>query len=568
MSMRVITPRSTSPSVTGRILTPLSAMIVEASARVASGGIMITSFVITSSTVTPALLSASSRYSSQLPRGIMPPRMSRKPGAFTSASLKMRSPSVTMPMSLPLSTTGAPEMPVSAKSLMAASTVSSGPSVGHSSCTISATFISRMSCCSTSIPLIVVLCHYLTGPKNPRSRLPLPPHGLNTDGPPGVEVELDERSVEQDGAARGDRDATPVSEEQGEKVIPFEPDDAVLAAGHAHVGHVRRSTGQDDEIRRGHVRVGPEHGLRPPIEIMAERQLLARGLGVRIDEHEVDALFLQLGDGPVRGLEGRHLRPLYEHASQHVGDAHGYASGPEEAPSRPGVFLSEVGGTHHPAVLFEELPVAFSVKSVISQGQKVGDGEQGRAALARDPAPRGRRVLGVGNDGVEVQLFAQPRHEVEGGGASRGPDHVPDEEQPEAQSSSLTALGRYSSKSVATMLSAGQPVSSVQSSAARPWAQAPALAASYVSIPRERSAPITPDKTSPVPAVARATSPVELTATFSPFTTSVSEPLSSTQQSFSSAAMRAEWSLRADTSPVPDSSNLPSSPACGVSTVG
>src|SRR5829696_5772145 len=152
MSMRVITPWRMSSSTTGRILTLLSAMIVEASAREASVEIMISSLVITSSTVTPALLSASLRYSSQLPSGMRPPRMSRKPGALMSASRKIRSPSVTMPTSLPPSTTGAPEIPDSAKSLIAPSTVSSGPSLGHSSCEISATFKSLMSCCSMSHP--------------------------------------------------------------------------------------------------------------------------------------------------------------------------------------------------------------------------------------------------------------------------------------------------------------------------------------------------------------------------------------------------------------------------------
>src|SRR5215203_1702004 len=152
MSMRVITPWRMSSSTTGRILTLLSAMIVEASAREASGEIVISSLVITSSTVTPALLSASLRYSSQLPSGMRPPRMSRNPGALMSASRKIRSPSVTIPTSLPPSTTGAPEIPDSAKSLIAPSTVSSGPSVGHSSCAISATLNSLMSCCSTFYP--------------------------------------------------------------------------------------------------------------------------------------------------------------------------------------------------------------------------------------------------------------------------------------------------------------------------------------------------------------------------------------------------------------------------------
>src|SRR5215204_3165317 len=173
ISMRVITPRRASPSATGRILTLLSAMMVEASARVASGEMVISSLVITSSTVTPALLSASLRYSSQLPSGMRPPRMSRKPGALMSASRKIRSPSVTMPTSLPPSTTGAPEIPDSAKSLIAPSTVSSGPSLGHSSCEISATFKSLMSCCSMFHPTSR-RCRYCKRPGEPAVKASTP----------------------------------------------------------------------------------------------------------------------------------------------------------------------------------------------------------------------------------------------------------------------------------------------------------------------------------------------------------------------------------------------------------
>src|SRR5215213_6306321 len=118
MSMRVITPWRMSSSTTGRILTLLSAMIVEASAREASGEIVISSLVITSST-------------------------------------------------------GTPEIPDSAKSLIAPSTVSSGPSLGHSSCEISATFKSLMSCCSMFHPTSR-RCRYCKRPGEPAVKASTP----------------------------------------------------------------------------------------------------------------------------------------------------------------------------------------------------------------------------------------------------------------------------------------------------------------------------------------------------------------------------------------------------------
>jgi len=151
--------------------------------------------------------------------------------------------------------------------------------------------------------------------------------------------------------------------------------------------------------------MGPEYSVRPSVEIIAERLLLTRGLGVGVDEHEVGAARFELREGPVGRLERRCVRPLDEHAPEHVGDANGYAASLEEAPPQPRVFFVEVGGTHYP-ILLEELSVTIGIEGVVSEGEEIGYGEQGGAALAGDPTPRRGRVLGVGDDGVGLQLFA------------------------------------------------------------------------------------------------------------------------------------------------------------------
>src|ERR687885_2697858 len=66
----------------------------------------------------------------------------------------MRSPSVIIPRSRSLLTTGAPEIRASAKSLIVSSMVLSGLRIGQSVCMISPTLSSRMSCCSTPYPFV------------------------------------------------------------------------------------------------------------------------------------------------------------------------------------------------------------------------------------------------------------------------------------------------------------------------------------------------------------------------------------------------------------------------------
>src|SRR5215211_7388210 len=201
MSMRVTTPRSLPSPATGKSFILSSAMVVAASESESSGETVLTSLVMTSSTVTPALFRVSWRYSFQSPRGMMPPRMSRKPGDFMSASWKMRSPSVTIPTSHQSSTTGAPEMLDSAKSLMASSTVCSGLRVGQFSSIMSPTLNSRMSCWFTpkspdprSSPG-TTYCKRAC-PHVCRLRFRLPAHGFYPGGSTPIEVEIDEHAAQ------------------------------------------------------------------------------------------------------------------------------------------------------------------------------------------------------------------------------------------------------------------------------------------------------------------------------------------------------------------------------------
>ncbi len=62
----------------------------------------------------------------------------------------------------------------------------------------------------------------------------------------------------------------------------------------------------------------PSTACALPAEVLPERLLLARGLRVGVDEHEVGAERLQLRDGPIGRLERRDRRPVHEDPPEHV----------------------------------------------------------------------------------------------------------------------------------------------------------------------------------------------------------------------------------------------------------
>jgi hypothetical protein len=119
--------------------------------------------------------------------------------------------------------------------------------------------------------------------------------------------------------------------------------------------------------------------------------------------------------------------------------------------------------------------------------------------------------------------------------------------------------------------SPGASGSEAANRAASPCRYAAAIAACGGSSPCASSEPASPDRTSPVPAVASQGVPVVLTNTGSSPSggaITVVEPLSSTQAPNWVAASRACSSRRAVMSAGSLPSSRPSSPACGVSRVG
>ena len=75
-------------------------------------------------------------------------------------------------------------------------------------------------------------------------------------------------------------------DESLDRVVLVASDHRVVRAGHAGVGDRGRAAREHARIVRLHVRVRAEHGGDASVEVARERDLLARRLGVEVDDHD------------------------------------------------------------------------------------------------------------------------------------------------------------------------------------------------------------------------------------------------------------------------------------------
>ena len=86
-------------------------------------------------------------------------------------------------------------------------------------------------------------------------------------------------------------------DEATDRLLLDDADHAAARAGHADVRDVRRAAGQHARVGCRDVRVGADDRRHAAVEVPAHRDLLARRLGVEVDEHVVDAV-AQLAQAP------------------------------------------------------------------------------------------------------------------------------------------------------------------------------------------------------------------------------------------------------------------------------
>src|SRR5438105_3596853 len=115
-------------------------------------------------------------------------------------------------------------------------------------------------------------------------------------------IHLDEHGIHLD-ITRGDLEAGrhPVEEPLDDCAL-LHADYGVVRPGHAYVGDVGRTPGQDLLVRGSHMRVRSDHRRDTPIKIPAHGLLFTRGFGVHV--HNDDLRFgLQLAYFAIRDAE-------------------------------------------------------------------------------------------------------------------------------------------------------------------------------------------------------------------------------------------------------------------------
>ena len=168
-----------------------------------------------------------------------------------------------------------------------------------------------------------------------------------------------------------------------------------------------------------------------PVEVPAHRHLLARHLGVEVDEHDLGAATLQLAELRVGRREGRAGDGELELAAQ-VQDPDARAADVDDRRSAAGIPLRVVGRAHEPLAAVDELVGVAMAVDVVAGGDHL---DAGREDLVRGPlgdADAARRVLAVGDHEVGLELLAQAGEDVREPAAAGAADDVADEEDPHA----------------------------------------------------------------------------------------------------------------------------------------
>src|ERR1700728_346223 len=209
-------------------------------------------------------------------------------------------------------------------------------------------------------------------------------------------------------------------------------DDAVIRAGHADIGNVGRSFGQNTFVRGGHVCVGADYRSDASVEVPAERNLFRSCLGVEIDEDYLGFNFLQKLVGGAKGIVIR----SHENASLKVDDGirNFRLAALVQAPA--GHIRGIVCGAKHAAL--GAVAVAFGhlkkiddfalIPDVVAGGDDINiQFEQFFRETGSDAETR-RRVFTVGDDKIDGLVADNAGQLVLDDGASGTPEDVANEE--------------------------------------------------------------------------------------------------------------------------------------------
>ena len=168
--------------------------------------------------------------------------------------------------------------------------------------------------------------------------------------------------------------------------------------------------------------VGAEHGRHAAVEMPAHRDLLARRLGVHVDEDVVRRAG-QLGDQRVGLGEGGAPR-RHEHVARQVDHRQAHAVAGDDRVAVAGLGAQVVGGPQDPRLVVEVgVDLAMAVGVVAERDHIDAGREQLVGDLRRDPEPAGD-VLAVDDDERRVVALAQQRQHAQQRPATGRADQV------------------------------------------------------------------------------------------------------------------------------------------------
>jgi len=206
-----------------------------------------------------------------------------------------------------------------------------------------------------------------------------------------------------------------------DRLILLDADHPAARAGHSHIRDVRRAAREDAQVGGRHVRVRADDGRDAAVEVPAQADLLARRLGVHVDEDVVD-LALEAAEDRVDFDERRAAGAEVE-VPREVDDpeAHAVALHDREAVAR--LRAEVVGRPQDPLLVVEVRVDLLAVIGVVAERDDVdARGEELVGDLRRDPEAAGD-VLAVHDDERRRVALAERRQQAE----ERAPPDAADE---------------------------------------------------------------------------------------------------------------------------------------------
>ena len=214
--------------------------------------------------------------------------------------------------------------------------------------------------------------------------------------------------------------------------VGLHADHRVVGPRHPDVRHRGRSPRLDAGVVRLHVRVRAENGRHSPVEHARERDLLARCLGMKVDDDD-GSFPACLLDELVGDEEGVNCRAEEELTLQ-IDDGDGgsvlrLANG--EAPTRQ--VLAEIRGADDPRVRREHGDEVAMPPDVISECHDVGACPQELIGELRRETHPVSGVLAVHDAEADAEVVTKLVQRALDRPAAGGPEDVADEEDPQSR---------------------------------------------------------------------------------------------------------------------------------------